>query len=78
MTLVSAKPVKIGSARVIAVLGSARYSLRAGQRTTVTVKLPKGVKRLAVRKAIAARAQTVTRDAAGNVAVGSRAISLRL
>jgi Ca2+-binding RTX toxin-like protein len=78
VTLVSAKPVRIGSARVIAVLGSARYSLRAGQRKTVKVGLAKGVRKLAVKKAISARAQTVTRDAAGNVAVGSRAVSLRL
>jgi Ca2+-binding RTX toxin-like protein len=78
VTLLSAKKVKIGSARVIAVLGSARYSLRAGQRRTVTVALPKGVRKLAVKKAISARAQTVTRDAAGNTAVGSRAVSLRL
>jgi hypothetical protein len=78
VTLVSAKPVRIGSARVIAVLGSARYSLRAGQRKSVKVGLAKGVRKLAVKKAISARAQTVTRDAAGNVAVGSRAVSLRL
>ena len=78
VTLVSAKPVRIGSARVIAVLGSARYSLRAGQRKTVKVGLAKGVRKLAVKRAIAARAQTVTRDAAGNVAVGSRAVSLKL
>ena len=78
VTLVSAKPVRIGSARVVAVLGSARYTLRAGQSKTLTIALPKGVKRLAVKRAIAARAQTVTRDAAGNVAVGSKAISLRL
>ena len=63
---------------MIAVLGSARYSLKAGQRSTVTVALPKGVRKLAVKRAIAARVQTVTRDAAGNVAVGSRTVSLRL
>jgi hypothetical protein len=78
VTLLSAKPVRIGSTRVVAVLGSARYSLRAGQRKTVKVALPKGVRRLAVKKTIAARAQTVTRDAAGNVATGSRAVRLRL
>ena len=39
MTLLTARPVRIGSERVIAVLGSARYSLKAGQRKTVTVKL---------------------------------------
>jgi len=78
LTLLSAKPVRIGSAKVIAVLGSARYSLRAGERKTVTVALPKGVRKLAVKRAIAARAQTVTSDAAGNVAVASRTVSLRL
>ncbi len=78
LTLLSAKPVRIGSAKVIAVLGSARYSLKAGERKTVTVALPKGVRKLAVKRAIAARAQTVTSDAAGNVAVGSRTVSLRL
>jgi len=78
VTLITAKPVRIGSQRVIAVLGSARYSLRAGQRKTVKVALPKGARKLAVKRAIAARAQTVTRDAAGNVAVGSRAVSLKL
>src|SRR5829696_884520 len=78
VTLVSAKPVRIGSERVIAVLGSARYALKAGERRSVRVALPKGARKLAVRRAIAARAQTVTRDAAGNVAVGSRALSLKL
>jgi len=77
LTLTSAKPVRIGSARVIAVLGSARYSLKAGERKSVTVALPKGVRKLAAKRAIAARAQTISRDAAGNVAVGSRAVSLR-
>ena len=78
VTLTTAKAVRIGSQRVVAVLGSARYALKAGERKTVTVALPKGVRKLAVKRAIAARAQTVTRDAAGNVAVGSRAVSLRL
>jgi len=63
---------------VIVVLGSARYSLKAGERKTVTVALPKGVRKLAVKRAIAARAQTVTSDAAGNVAVASRTVSLKL
>jgi Ca2+-binding RTX toxin-like protein len=77
LTLVSAKAVRIGSAKVIAVLGTARYSLKAGERKTITVKLAKGVRKLAVKRAIAARAQTVTSDAAGNVAVASRSVSLR-
>ncbi|HET8953809.1 MAG TPA: calcium-binding protein [Solirubrobacteraceae bacterium] len=77
LTLVSAKPIKIGSHKVIALLGSARYSLKAGERKTVTVALPKGVRKLAVKRAIAARAQTISTDAAGNVAVASRAVTLK-
>jgi Ca2+-binding RTX toxin-like protein len=78
VTLVSAKPVRIGDQRVAVVLGSARYALAAGRTKRVTVRLPKGVRKLAKGRALAAVAQTVTRDAARNVATGSRAVSLRL
>ncbi|MGH2970185.1 MAG: hypothetical protein ACRDK0_14155, partial [Solirubrobacteraceae bacterium] len=78
VTLFSAKRVRIGSQRVIAVLGSARYLLDAGERKTITVRLPKGLRKLASKGAVAAKAQTVTRDAAGNTAVRSRNLSLRL
>jgi hypothetical protein len=77
LTLTSAKAIRIGSHKVIALLGSARYSLKAGERKTVTVALPKGVRKLAVKRAIAARAQTISTDAAGNVAVASRAVTLK-
>jgi Ca2+-binding RTX toxin-like protein len=78
VTLFSAKAIKIGSQRVIVRLGSANYRLNAGQRRTVTVRLPKGTRKLAKNRRIATRAQTVTRDQAGNVAVGTKALSLRL
>jgi len=78
LTLVSAKRVRIGSQRVTVVLGSARYALKAGKSKRVTVKLPTGLRGLASKGAVAAKAQTVTRDAAGNTAVGARKLSLRL
>jgi hypothetical protein len=78
VTLLSAKPVRIGGERVVVVLGSARYALDAGERKQVTVRLAKGIRKLARKGAVAARAQTITEDAAGNTAAGSRAITLRL
>jgi Ca2+-binding RTX toxin-like protein len=78
VTLLSAKPVRIGGQRVAVVLGSARYALTAGQTKRVTIRLPKRVRKLAKGRALAAVAQIVTRDGAGNVATGSRAVSLRL
>jgi Ca2+-binding RTX toxin-like protein len=78
LALLSARKVSIGGVQARLVLGSATYSLRAGQRRTLSVRLAQGARRVARRGAIAATAQTVTRDAARNVATGSRAISLRL
>ena len=78
LTLLTAKPVAIGGVSARVVLGSARFTLRAGQRRTLTVSLPRALSRLARRGVVAASAQTVTRDAAGNVATRTVAISLRL
>jgi Ca2+-binding RTX toxin-like protein len=78
LSLFTAKPVKIGSQKVIVRLGGASYSLAAGQSKKVTVKLPKGVRKLASKGVISAKAQTITRDAAGNTAARTSAITLRL
>ncbi len=78
LTLLTARAVSIGGVSARVVLGSARYALRAGQRRTLTVSLPRGLQRLARRGQVAASAQTVTRDAAGNVATRSAAVTLRL
>jgi Ca2+-binding RTX toxin-like protein len=78
LQLFTAKPVRIGSDRVIVRLGGARYTLGAGGRRSLTIKLPKGVRKLAKGRSLSARAETLTRDAAGNTAAGSRTVKLRL
>ena len=78
LALFSAKAVKIGSQKVIVRLGGASFALKPGERRTLTVKLPKGVRKLATKGAIAARAETVSRDSAGNTATAARSVSLKL
>jgi Ca2+-binding RTX toxin-like protein len=78
LALFSAKAVKIGSQKVIVRLGGASFSLKPGQRKTLTIKLPKGVRKLATKGAITARAETISRDAAGNTAAAARSVSLKL
>jgi Ca2+-binding RTX toxin-like protein len=78
LQLFSAKAIRIGSHKVIVRLGGASYNLRSGEAKTLTVNLPKGVRKLAKKRSIAARAETLTRDAAGNTAAGSKALTLRL
>ncbi len=60
-------------------LGSARFTLGAGQRKAVTVRLAPGHRALASRAGrISVTARTISRDAAGNRAEASRRVSLRL
>jgi hypothetical protein len=80
VALLTSRPVRIGGERVIAVLGNARYNLRAGQRRVITVQLgsARTLRRIDRNRNIAVRAQTITTDAARNVATGSRSLTLRL
>jgi Ca2+-binding RTX toxin-like protein len=78
VALISSKAVKIGNQRVRVVVGSANYSLNGGETKNVTVRLPKGLRKIAKNRKLAVRAQTITSDAAGNVATGSRSLTLRL
>ncbi len=78
LTLLTAKTVRIGGVKVQALLGSKRYALKAGQRRTLAIKLPKGVGALARKRTLSLRAQSVSRDAAGNVATRSSALSVKL
>jgi hypothetical protein len=70
--------VRIGGVKLQALLGSKSYSLEAGQRKTLSIKLPKGVSRFARNRKLALRAQTVSRDAAGNVATGAKRLTVKL
>jgi hypothetical protein len=78
VALISSKAVKIGNQRVRVVVGNASYTLKAGEKKNVTVRLPKNVRKLAVGRKLKVRAQTITRDAAGNVASDSRSLTLRI
>jgi Ca2+-binding RTX toxin-like protein len=79
LTLASAGRVRLGGARVVVVLGSASYSLRAGQRKAVRIRLPSSLKRIARgKRTLKVRASTVSRDAAGNRSEASRRLTLRL
>jgi Ca2+-binding RTX toxin-like protein len=78
LALLTAKSVKIGGVKVQALLGSKRYSLKAGERKTLKIKLPKGVRKFSRRGTLSLRAQTTTKDAAGNVATGSSRLSVKL
>ena len=78
LALLTANKVRIGGVKVQALLGSKSYSLKAGQRRTLAIKLPKGVGRFAKKRKLSLRAQTVSRDAAGNVATGAKRLTVKL
>jgi len=78
LTLVSRRTVRIGGIRIAVVLGSARYNLKAGQRRTLNVRTPGGLRLISRGRAIAAQAHTVTTDGAGNTAEARKNLSLRL
>jgi hypothetical protein len=69
--------VRIGGRRVSAVVGSARFTLRAGQRRTITVKLVPGLRSIVRGRTLRVNAQTVTSDAGKSVAVGTKRLTLR-
>ena len=78
LALLTAKQVRIGGVKVQALLGSKSYTLAAGKRKTLSIKLPKGVSRFARNHKLALRAQTVSRDAAGNIATGAKRLTVKL
>ncbi|MBJ7331871.1 MAG: hypothetical protein JHC95_18390, partial [Solirubrobacteraceae bacterium] len=79
LRLTTASAVSLGGVKVRALLGTAKFSLKSGERKTLTIKLPAGVQRLAgkgrtLRMSVAATA----RDAAGNAADSGAQRSVRL
>jgi Ca2+-binding RTX toxin-like protein len=78
VSLLTAKAVKLAGLKAVLQLGSARYSVAPGATTTVTVKLAKGVQRLADRKGhlkVVAQAST---GASGSIASSSQRATLAL
>lgn len=80
LALLTAKPVRIGGVKVpSALLVSKSYTLRPGQRRTLSMKLPKGIGKFAdSKRRLSLRAQSVSRDAAGNVATRTSKLSVKL
>ena len=80
LSLLTSGKVRIGAGRrsVQARLGSARYSLKAGQKKTLTIKLGKGLRPLIKKNVLKVKAQAVSRDAAGNTTTRTANLSLKL
>jgi Ca2+-binding RTX toxin-like protein len=77
LTLLTAKTVNIGGARVQALLASGKYSLKAGTTRNVTVKLPSLAKRLAKNRSLKVKAQAVSKDVAGTVTTKTANVTLK-
>jgi Ca2+-binding RTX toxin-like protein len=77
-TLTLTDTVRIGGRRITAILGTARFNLRGGQARTLTVRLPSRVRGLATGRTLTVRAQTISRDRAGNLAQATRTVRLVL
>jgi Ca2+-binding RTX toxin-like protein len=78
LTLQTAKAVKLGKLRAVALLGSKRVRLAAGKRATVSIRLAGGAASLARHGKLAARVRVASSDASGNAAERTAAIRLSL
>ena len=78
LTLLSAKKFRVAGISTRIVIAAKRFDLDGGERKRVTVRLPKGIRKLAKNGRIATLAQTVSRDDAGNVATASERLALVL
>ena len=78
LDLLTARAVRLAGIKIPVVLGKARYSLDAGERKTLRLRLPGKLNRIDRRGKIAARAHTVTRDAEGRAAERFVRIALSL
>jgi Ca2+-binding RTX toxin-like protein len=78
LALQTARKVSLGGTRFNALVAVKRYSLKSGQRKTLRVKLPKGVRALSRRGTLTVNAITTNRDASGNLAQRSSRLSIKL
>ena len=74
LSLLSSK-VKIGGASLQARLAGAKYSLKAGEKRGITVKLPSNIRRLA--RSGKVKVQAVSRNAAGDQTTSTRNLTLK-
>ena len=78
LVLQSARKLNVRGVKVNVVVASKRFNLRSGQRRTLAMKLPNGVRRISRRGTLQLRAVTTSRDAAGNVASRSSRLAVKL
>jgi Ca2+-binding RTX toxin-like protein len=78
LALATASKLNVRGVKVNVAVASKRFKLNAGQRRTLSVKLPKGVRALSRRGTLRLRATTTSRDAAGNVAQRSSRVAVKL
>ena len=78
LALQTARKVRLGGTSFNALVASKRYTLQSGQRKTLSVKLPKGVRALSRRGTLSVNAITTNRDAAGNLAQRSSRLAIKL
>ena len=78
LALQTARTVSLGGTKFRAIVATKRYTLKAGQRKTLSVKLPKGVRALSRRGTLSVNAITTNRDAAGNLAQRSSRLAIKL
>jgi RTX calcium-binding nonapeptide repeat (4 copies) len=77
VTLVSRRTFRVAGNRVRILLGSARFDIAAGERERVTVRLSRNARRLARQRRLPVIAQTLSEDAAGNLAQAAENKTLR-
>jgi Ca2+-binding RTX toxin-like protein len=78
LALQTARAVSIGGVKVTALVGSKSYSLRAGQTRTLSIKLPKGIRKFSKKGTLSLRAVSTSGDDAGNVATSSSKLTVKL
>jgi hypothetical protein len=80
LSLLTSSKVRIGAGKrsVQARLGGTRYSLKAGKKKTLTIKLGKGLRPLIKKNVLKVKGQAVARDAAGNSTTRTANLSLKL
>jgi Ca2+-binding RTX toxin-like protein len=79
LALQTARKVNVSGTRVNALVATKRIArLNTGQRRTVRVRLPRGVRALSRRGTLSLNAITTNRDAAGNLAQRSSRLSIKL
>jgi Ca2+-binding RTX toxin-like protein len=77
IAVLSRQTFRVKGNRVRIVLATARFDIAAGRRERVTVRLSRNAKRLARQRRLPVVVQTASRDAAGNLAQGSKRVTLR-